>query len=83
MRGIGDGVGVPARCLAKPGCGIDGASDFGGRRDRGAVAGDDPVEDVDGGELLVDAGQELLGSVSAAPAMRWTWFSARPRVSIV
>ena len=65
------------------GCGIAGASDFGGRGDRGAVAGDDPVEDVDGGELLVDAGQELLGIGVDWPARRWRWFSARPRVSIV
>ena len=31
-----------------------------GGRGRGAVTADDPVEVVDGGELLIDAGQELF-----------------------
>ena len=59
----GDRVGVPLRGFVEAGGGAGGLRELGGGRGRGAVTADDPVEGVDGGELLVDAGQELFVGV--------------------
>ena len=58
--------------------------ELGGRGERGAVAIDDAVQDLDSGEMFVDPGKELfLVALASGSTTTWRWFSSRPRVSIV
>ena len=59
----GDRVGIPLRGFVEAGGGAGGVRELGGGRGRGAVTADDPVEGVDGGQLFIDAGQELFVGV--------------------
>src|SRR3546814_541020 len=60
VSGGGDGVGGPAGRFVEAGRGAGGVRELGGRGDRDAITANDAIEGIDGRELFLDTGQEVL-----------------------